>query len=149
MTTGSRETPALRAPRRRLSTRHLGAFVAAASSPVAAMMMAPGAARASVVKQTAFVGCLSAHADGWGYWREPNWMLASASAKSYCGGGLNKGWVEAIVHSQGSSFLRTANGLGYAKTNRQYIYKNYYVDAGCENTGNNKHEYLCFSSRSY
>ena len=148
---GSRENSELRKQRRRLSTRKLGAFVAAASAPTAAMMMTPGTAQATTFHVNFFHGCIVPSSDRSGPNRRPNWMSASGSAFFNCQNVSNHGWVnmfvdEIVVPARSVS----ATGLGFAKTARLTgINKAHSAFAGCGNVGANQHLYFCSSIRSF
>jgi hypothetical protein len=150
MATASREDSELREQRRRLSTRHLGSFVAAAT-PAAAMMIAPGAAQATTYYNTFYSNCLNPgqHTNGPG--RTPNWMVASTWAFHLCGHtSTNLGWVRARVFSSRGSHSVSQNGHGSATTPPLYYsaFKRT-MWAQCFNTGANAHHQVCRSKRSF
>lgn len=148
MTTESPENSASCKQRRRISTRQLGAFVAAAAAPAAAMI-APAAAQATTQKLKFFTGCINPGSGNrqYGPGRTPHWMVASGSGRGGCNY-LSLGWVWVGVFEPGSLHGWTsATGHGYARTKQVTGVPNTF-DA-CSNGGAHPHWYSCWSYRSF
>lgn len=138
--------------RRRLSTRHLGAFVAAASAPAVAMMAGPAPAHATTTLVGYWQGrCLEPGSNVWGYARTPYWMVASASAWSNCAEHRSSGWLSTNVYRTYDYHILAHNyGDGFVGTGKVTTNKTLQVQDSCTHIGyHHSHHVWCWSYRSH